>query len=198
MPLLQKVEKKIQQTDNALQWANYGLSRERLAKADNEDLLGAESVINEVSDVINSGTPTRVENYLGTGKTKIIVEISEPNLLKEFATIDKDGKTTKTPDVVQFDKEKNQLNLVYFAKKLSPTGKRQIEESISLAPTQWMGQIVRRKYPNKDIGGINTIVDEVYNKNGRDLFKLSQKVGGKNTTTIETDAEYYKRTGKLR
>lgn len=182
VPLIRKVQKTTQQTNNSIEWARYGLSKAVFDKSNTDDLLGGTSVINEVIDVINSGVPTTVQNYLTTGKTKTVLEIADPNLLKEFATIDKDGKTTKTPDVVQFNKDTNMLHLVYFDSKLTKSGKRNINESIPMTPSEWLGQIVRRKYPNKDIGGINTIVDAIYTAHGRSLFNLSQRI-----TTTKTN-----------
>lgn len=171
----------------AQDWKALGLKERELDKADDEDLLGADSIIGEISDAISKGDKRIIQNKQ-TGKTKEVLEIGDPNLLKTFGTIDKDGNVTNTPDKIWYDPEKNQLTLNYY-KINEETGKPEGSTSTGIVfdetktktvnPTQWIGGITKNKFPNKNIGTINTLVEQVYNKSGRNLVSLSEMYLGK-------------------
>ncbi len=187
----------------AAEWARIGIEKERVNKSKTSDLIGATSALREAADVLNSGTPIQLKSSSGgiitrnkkgeiigdTSKitTRDVNKISDPNLLKEFGTIDKDGKTTNVPDDVYYDKAANKLQLVYYKRGTDPNdvsgnataivqGKDGpvLDRTIDLSATQWLGQIVRRKNPNADIGGVNSLIEEFFNSKavGRKLDNL--------------------------
>lgn len=167
-------QKRAHDLENSRFWAAFN-------KGSTEDLLSADAVIKEVSDVVNSGTPTQVIEYKG-GKRTVrdnVVTIGDPNLLKEFGTIDKDGNVTNVPSVVHYNEKTNKLALVYYKSDEAGTGIEKkngepvVDREVDMSPTQWLGQVTRRKNPNKDIGGVNTLIDQVYSKYGRNLKKLA-------------------------
>lgn len=110
---------KIIQTDNEIQreniaarWAEIGIARDKVKQANSQSIIGADSVVNEVIDAINNGQPyTRHQANGPDTKVKII---SDPNLLKEFASIDKDGRETNRPSVVVFHPDSNKITLTYY------------------------------------------------------------------------------------
>lgn len=179
-----------QDMENARFWA--GLN----AKND-EDLISADSVIKEFSDVVRQALPAAqvdvkadAEGNIGSRKkVRDIFYISDPNIFKEFGTIDKDGKTTNVPDNIYLDKNKNNFDIVFYKKDdngnilKTKTGNSIIDRTVSMTPTQYLGQIVRRKFPNKDIGGVNNLVDAIYNKYGRNIQKMVDAYPGGATAT---------------
>lgn len=212
---------KVQQTDNALQasaqevqkrgqdisaatarrgqdlengrfWAGFN-------KGKTEDLLSADAVLKEVADAVNSGIKTDVVTYGSNGSRKVaaqVLKIADPSLLKEFGTIDKDGKTTNVPDFVYLDPKTNKMSLVYQKRTKNTegvatnniemkNGEPVIDNRIELLPTQWMTNITKRKFPNKDIGGINTLINQVYDAYGRNVTQLVE--GYQGGTTIPTN-----------
>jgi hypothetical protein len=116
-----------------------------------------DAVFNNLHDIINGGTATK--GMLGE-TNKNIVTISDPNLLKTFSNIYKEGATPIPPSNIEFDKNKDQAVLNYF----DPNGK--ILASIPMSGRDLVKEKVKETYPNKDIGEINNIVDKVISKNG--------------------------------
>lgn len=114
---------KIIQTDNEIQaqnvaarYAELGLQKEKLRQANTQSLIGADSVLKQVADALNGGQDQTRRTGAGgkiTGEERVKV-ISDPNLLKEFATIDKDGKEVNRPSIVVYHPKTNQLMLTYF------------------------------------------------------------------------------------
>lgn len=177
-----------------LGWANWGLSKERLNKADNDDLISADSVIKEAASIISKGVPVVSKNWNDTGKTKTVTEVADPTVLQTFATIDKDGNMVNRPDVVQYDKDTDELNLIYYQKEKdeygkftgnikTANGKRLVDRVVPINSRTWLKQKVKQSYPNKDIGGVNNIVEEVFTKAGGNLTSLTEKVFGKTEPT---------------
>lgn len=183
----QALAKRGQDLENSRFWAGYN-------KGSAEDLLSADAVIKEVSDAVNSGTPTQVVEYKGNKRIvrDNVVTIGDPNLLKEFGSIDKDGNVTNVPSVVHYNEKTNKLALVYYKPDESGTGyaKKEgtnepiVEREVDMQPTQWLGQVTRRKNPNKDIGGVNSLIEQVYSKYGRNLKKMATDyMGGATIST---------------
>lgn len=180
----------IQQAQIATQRRGQDLENNRfwagLKYKNQQSLLGADSVIREVSDVIKAAIPTTVFDINSKGEKSNEVQrfrIADPNLLREFGTIDKDGNITNVPDKVFLDKKNNTLSLVYLKKDddgsiQTRRGNDVIERQIPLTATQWMGQIVKRKFPNADIGDVNNLIDQIYESHGRDLQKMIDAYSG--------------------
>lgn len=152
-----------------LKWANYGLSKDKADKADSEDLSGADSVLNEALAIIKKGDDEAGTDWLGRPNKSF--DIADPATLQYFGKLDKDGKAYDVPEYAKYNKTNNQLELVYEHK--DSKGKITSKESKPLDERTWVSLIVKRKFPNKDIGGINQIVDEVIKKNGN-LYNLSK------------------------
>jgi hypothetical protein len=195
--IIEKVKENLQPNPGYLEkqklnlgWANWGLSKERLNKADNDDLISADSIIKEAAAIISKGEPVVSSNWNNTGKTKRVSEIADPTVLQAFATLDKDGNMVNRPDVVQYDKDSDQLNIIYYEKekddygritgkiKMSPGGKRIVDRMVPIDSRTWLKQKVKQSYPNKDIGGVNNIVEEVFTNAGGTLTSLTEKVFG--------------------
>ncbi len=168
--------------DLAVKWANFGLSKDKFNKSGKEDLASAASVINEATSIINKGVKTQVD--VGNGKTEEVLRIGDPTLLSSFASIDKDGKATNPPDAIDYDTETNQAKLIYYAPKKTASGKNFIEKSIPLDQRTWLKLIAKRSFPNKEIGNVNTLVDDALNANDNSLYKISQKQNNSSSSTI--------------
>lgn len=187
-------ETKVIQTDDAIQrgnlaaeWARIGVAREQLNKGKNEDLVSATAVLREAADVLKGGTPRGIAGP--DGKVTAVKVISDPNLLREFGTIDKDGTTTNVPDVVYYDEAANKLQLGYYKRKqdkdgnmilaTDDKGNTPIDRAIDMSATQWLGQIVRRKNPTGEIGGVNALVESFFNAKevGRQLKNINKIYG---------------------
>jgi len=173
----------------AVKWANYGLAKSRLDKMDAEDLSSADSVINEAKDIISKGEEVTVD--LGGGKTKKSLRIGDPTLLQRFGSIDKQGNITNVPYAIEYDTKTDQLKLLY-SNEQTESGKNIISREVPLDQRTWLKEITRRSFPNKEIGAINTIIDDVLNANGNSMYKLAtgQSAGaynikGKNYTEKE-------------
>lgn len=187
----------------AVKWANYGLAKDRLNKSDLEDLSSADSVINEARDIISKGQEVKVD--IGGGKTETRLRIGDPTLLQRFGNIDKDGKVTNVPDAIEYDKNKDQVKLIYYAKDKTYSGKNFIEKEVPLDQRTWLKEITRRSFPNKEIGSINTLIDDVLKKNGNSLYKLTQvqpdkssgsEVAGDVDVSTLSDGDYTISSGK--
>ena len=169
-------------------WARIGLDKAKLDKENDADVVGADSVLREAVSIIDKGTPVTVQDFDGKGGIKQVVEIADPTLLQTFGNIDKDGKTTNVPDVVQYDKDKGQLNLVYYQKDENGAikkvnGKRQVVDRKPLDERTWLKILAKRSNPNKDIGTVNSLVDQVLTKSGNSLFKVSELYKGNTQQT---------------
>lgn len=186
---------KILQTNDAIErariglgYANLDLERQKQLSSQTEDWISADAVVRTVQDIIKNATPIElVERGNNTGDVKGVTklkEIAEPALMKEFGNIDKDGNITNVPDKVLYDEKTNQLSLLYYQKEdgeikiNEKTNNPFVERRIGLDANEWMSNIVRRRNPNKDIGGVNAIVQQIYTKNGRNLVELANNYGG--------------------
>lgn len=171
----------------AYKWAS-------LEKGTTEDKDTADSVLNEAISILQKGEEVDVD--MGGGKTNKVLRIGDPFLLQKFGTIDKEGKTTNPPDVVEYDRDKDQVRLVYYEKtpivstkndedgttthtggdiKKTASGKNIIDtdKTKTIDQRTWLKEIAKRTSPNKDLGGVNKLVDKVLSKNGNSVYKLS-------------------------
>ncbi len=200
---------KIIQTNDAIERARIGLGYANLAADERKQLssqetdwISADAVVRKVQDAIKMATPLDI--LVGGKFNKQVKQIADPTLLKEFGTIDKDGNTTNVPDMVIFDPKDNQLSLIYHEEdnpdtkgdeSKGETGKPKVKREVKLDANDWISNITRRYNPNKDIGGINAIVQQIYTKNGRNLNQLAENYGGQGavapTKTVTKDQSYY-------
>lgn len=162
----------------AINWANFGLQKDKLDQADQDDLNSAESVINETLAIISKGEQSapkfsgrmgKFANNLGVDTTGDIFTVADPATLQSFGKLDKDGNVYDIPDFIEYNKKNNQLNIGY--------NKEDGVKKIPMDERTWISLVTKRKFPNKDIGKINTIVEEVIKKN-KNLYELSKKWPG--------------------
>lgn len=172
-----------------------GIQWKKIDNADEDNVYGANSVLNEAVDIINKGTPTQVDQ--GGGRLKTVSRISDPEILKNFGTIDKDGTTTNVPDILDYDPDKDEVVLGYYGGK-TKSGKNIIVKETRLNQRTWLKEIAKRSLPNKDIGKVNSIIDGALNQNKNSLSKIAQKnKQSDNETDYENDtkAENWKNNG---
>lgn len=195
--------KKVDQTNRSISQSNASLGWARFNYGTREDKLGASSVLNEAIDIINKGVEVKVD--VGGGNTKTVKRISDPFLLQKFGNIDKDGNVTNVADAMEYDDVTDQVRFIYYTPNKTPSGKNQIDETKTktLDKRGWLKEITKRSFPNKDIGGINTNIDEFLNSNGNKLMKNNQQpqsktynLGGQTISQeqIEKGAKKYKMT----
>lgn len=156
-------------------------------KGDIDDIGSADTILKEVAEIIHKGEPTTSENYQGMGGSQDMFDVNDPTLLQKFGKIDKDGKITNVPDLVQYNPKSDKLDLVYFERNsLDPTsisvtksGKRVVKETKSIDPRTYLKEKAKLAFPNKDIGKINTLVEQAYTKMGGSLKNVSDYYFGK-------------------
>lgn len=145
-----------------------------------DDILSADTVLSGVSDIINSGES---DNGLQTNwespfadlkgeKVKVdAFRVSDPGLLKTFEGVfnyvdDKGVEHSLTPTASKYDKNKDELQLIYQ----NGDGSESIRK---LRGREYMAIKVKQKFPNKDIGTINNIIEKVYKDKGN-LYNIAQ------------------------
>lgn len=181
----------------AVKWANYGIAKKKADEASGDDLNGADSVINEAVSMIKKGDVNSVIEGAGaftpkSGDFKNVknkFELGDPSTLQTFGKVNKDGTVYDVPDRVLYNKQTKQLELVFDEHK-DKKGKTIAQDIKPLNEREWLSLIVKRKFPNKDIGGINSLVESVLQKNGS-IYDLSKKFD-ENGTFLKT----YKFNGK--
>lgn len=170
-----KAREAIQRGGLALDWAKFNYAKE-------EDQFGANAVLNEAKDIISKGE----ETVLDGGKK--VLRIGDPTLLKQFGNIDKEGNVTNVPDAIEYDRDKDQVKLVYYDEEKTASGKNVISKTVSLDQRTWLKEISKRSFPNKDLGKVNTLIDDILTQSGNSLYKLTQ--GGtpvNNTEAYKSD-----------
>jgi len=161
-------------------WARIGLDEKKLAKDDKEDVISADSALKEMAAIINKGEPYTLKNYEKFGNNKEVIRIAEPTLLQTFGNIDKDGKVSNVPDDVFFDKKTGQLKLTYYKRdengdvQKNSRKENVIDRTIDLDERTWAKQVVKRTNPNKDIGGVNAIVEQFITQAGGSLVDVAE------------------------
>lgn len=212
----------VSETDNArqneelrLRWANFGLEKAKLNKADNEDLLAADGVLREITDIINKGdSPENQVDVIdgNTGKKKRVFTIGDPTILQKFGNVDKDGTTTNVPDEARYNPKTNEIDLVYYQKddegnpKGTQTGGHFIKEQKTLNSRTWANMVTQRTFVGQDKGKVNEIIQSVITKNGGDLYKIAKGLSGTPQTQQQapdedsklTDAQYFIKYKKAR
>ena len=147
----------------SLNWAKFNYAKD-------DDKFGAATVLNEAKDIIAKGVETTVESG---GKNIKVLRIGDPTLLKTFGNVDKEGNVTNVPDAIDYDRNKDQVKLIYYGDSKTASGKNIIEKEVSLDQRTWLKEIAKRSFPNKDIGKVNTLIDDILKDNGNSLYKMS-------------------------
>ena len=57
--------------------------------------------------------------------------------------------------------------------------------------------VVKRSFPNKDVGAINALVDQALTANGNSFYKLWQNKTGKSTQQNIPTAQSFKHSAKM-
>lgn len=191
---------------------SLGWSKFNFDSQDDKD--AASGVVTEVGDII--GNALRPENLQAVvdpnGHRQQWGPISDPELIKKYTTIDKDGKTTHPPDAALIDPTSNQINLVYY-KKNKKTGQPEknriagkdydvIEKTVPISATTWVSQVVGRNENAKDKGMINKNVQDFFKKNGgvyQSIKKMRSAEQGQQTQgqqkATELDPNGFKKEG---
>lgn len=176
----------------AIGWGRIGVDKDKLNKASADDLTGADSVIRTLSNIITKGEeankPNLFSRIIGSNKKQDTFVIADPTLLQQFGKIDKDGKQFDIPDVVEYNKKNGQLNLLYYKSKngvpVLKDGQPEMDDTKqkSLDERTWIAETTKQFFPNKDIGSINSLINDALESNNNSLYDLSQrytKGGGK-------------------
>lgn len=159
----------------ALEWAKF---KDKFNATKHEDFASAASVLNEATSIINNGEAITIDD--GGGKTHTSLRIGDPTLLATFGNIDKEGNVTNVPDAINYDKDKNQGVLIYYGGKTA-SGKNIVVKEVPFDQRTWLKHITKRSFPNKEIGNVNTIIDNVLEKNNNSLYDIAQKSKKQNT-----------------
>lgn len=178
---------KIDKEKNAIGWANVKLGNRKLDQDQKEKQDAAQSILRLGIGILNSGnTPENTITYYDpTTKTnKQAFVMSDPTLLKQFGTVDKDGKTTNIPNQVRFDPKTNEAQLVYFQKDPDTgqeityaNGGHKIEIK-TLTEKDWLRQLAKGTYGEAKAGDIFGETERILQDNGGSLFELSKKING--------------------
>lgn len=173
----------------AIDWGKLGVEKEKLKDATKDDQYGAGVVLDTLSSIINKGEKASPVSFGGINP---IFKISDPTLLQTFGKVDKNGIHYDIPNEVQYDKSNGQLNLIYYKTDSDGTldltdGKPTVDDAKtkSLDERTWVSETTKQLFPNKDIGKINSLVDDALNSNGNSLYKLSQKYSGNTPTNAD-------------
>jgi len=150
----------------------YG-TKSGIGTPDEEDVLNANSVLSEVSGIMNAGKQDLVDKLLLNGKKSV----SDPTLLKEFSSLAKDGKTTIPPQKVEYDENSDEFIITY-----GKDGKKDAAPPQRINSQTYLTMKVKQKFPNKDIGTINAMISKIFNEEGS-LKAISKKYGVENKTT---------------
>jgi hypothetical protein len=173
-------QKLSQKTENdrgnlSLKWAKLGVEKDKLNRAKTEDLGSADNVIDEVSDMINNGTPVQTYNT-ATGKGESSIRINDPSILSKFSQLNPGGNAGPL-SAINFNPENNQFDLIYgstnsaggLGTTASPT------KTIPVNQRTVAKLIAARSFPNKNIGVVNSLVNDVINSNGNSIYKVAQR-----------------------
>lgn len=174
----------------ALERSGLSLNWSKFNYAKDEDKFGAATVLNEAIDIISKGSEVNVYNKTSKKNEKRL-RVADPTLLKIFGTIDKDETTTNVPDFVEYNKDTDQLTLGYYDEKPENGKGGIVGREVKLDQRTWLKEIAKRSFPNKDIGKVNTLVDDILKDNGNSLFKMTQTSQANTSAVYEFNGEKY-------
>lgn len=202
---------KVIETDNAIQqgnldaeWARIGLRREELDNASSESKIGADAVLSAIQNAIKTGTRRSIEDVVTTevkkgdkvisSKSDItkrgrVIEIADANLLNQYKSLDKEGRTTVPVDRFFYDPDKKTMSIVYFKKDddgntIMRNGAPVLrDEPIPVSVDDWISNLVGSRYTGETKGHVNNIVSQVINRgHGYDLEDFAKKYAGVSPT----------------
>lgn len=163
--------------------AMEGLGWQKIKSGNAEDDEEAQGVITEISDVIENAT--RPENLKfvvdAKGNRQQMGTMSDPELIKKYTTLDKEGKTTNPPDDALIDRTSGQAMIVYYKRnedgeiEKSPQGANIIAKSIPVNTSTWVSSVVGRNESTKNKGKVNNTVQKFYDKLGG-VYQGSRKL----------------------
>lgn len=157
------------------------LDKGTAGNAKTEDILGADAVITTV--VENMKKSLGIGGFFPNWLKSNSIPFSDPTILKDFSQVVKDGEGKYvTPKSVTYNKGRDQIDITYITKDEND---KDVQNVQSMNGRDYMTMKVRQTFPNKDIGTINNIVSDVYQRAGGSLYELSQNYGkGKPSQTI--------------
>lgn len=163
--------------------AMEGLGWEKIKFDNADDEQEASGTIIQINSVIEDATrPENLKFVIDPkGNRQQMGTLADPELLKRYATIDKDGRVTNTADDALIDRTSGQVSLVYYKKdddgniKKSPQGAAIIERSVPVNTSSWVSSVVGRNESTKNKGKIINIVQGFYDKNGG-IYKTARKL----------------------
>lgn len=157
----------------------------RAEKDEQEDDDAAQGIVMEISDTINDAMrpENRHEVYEGgaKGNNRVVYDLNDPEVLKKFATLDKDGKTIVQPDVLRIDEKTGNPELVYFEKDddnnnvKNKTGGFQIKDTKPINERTWSRLKVGVAESAKNKGKVNEKVQSIITKNGG-VLNIAKKI----------------------
>jgi len=154
--------------------AMEGLGWERIKSGNEEDDSQAQGAIIEIGDVVANATrPENLKFVIDTkGNRQQLGTVSDPDLIKKYTTLDKDGKSTNPPDDVLIDRTSGQMSLIYYKKndegeiQKSPQGAEIIQKSLPVNTSTWVSAVVGRNEGTKNKGKVINTVQKFYDKLG--------------------------------
>lgn len=172
-------------------------------KSDNEDDNDeAKGTIIEVKDIIKNATlPENLKFILDpNGNRQRMGTISDPDLIKKYTTLDKDGKTTHPPGDVLIDRTRGQLSLVYYKKKNGVIQEKTVanqpykivEKSVPVSASSWLSSVVGRNEGVKNKGKVINTIQQFFDKNGgvyQGSLKLNQEQDKQESSGQQKSAE---------
>lgn len=183
----------------ALMWANHNLDAAKFNEADNIAKVGAQSVLAAMQHAIATGTRRNLTDVVTTVTTKngkkvsesstsgkpgdTIIEIADANLLKTYATLEKDGKTAVTPNAFYYNPKKKTMSIVYYekdddGKTLMRNGAPVVKEQNLISVDNWMSNLTGDRFTGENKGHVNNLVSEMIRSGfGYDLEKFATEYG---------------------
>lgn len=160
-----------------------GLGWEKLKFDNADDDEQAKGVIIEIDRAIADAT--RPENLKfvvdPNGNRQQYGTMSDPELLKKYANIDKDGKTTNAPDDELIDRTSGQILLAYYKRDdndeivKDKQGAKVIERSVPINTSTWVSSVVGRNESTKNKGKVNNNVQKFYDNLGG-IYKGARQI----------------------
>lgn len=160
-----------------------GLGWEKIKSGNADDDEEASGTITQINSVIEDATrPENLKFVIDPkGNRQQMGTLSDPELLKKYSSIDKEGRATNPADDALVDRTSGQVSLVYYKHDddgntvKSPQGAAIVEKSVPVNTSTWVSSVVARNESAKNKGKVINIVQKFYDKNGG-IYKTARKV----------------------